>query len=83
MIQALYNTCRSIFASDCKEKGFFLVHFNGVAGILRCPLTELDNAKALLQQIDNINHTSVAINTIATSGTIKSLLTTSFKDEKF
>jgi len=83
MIQTLYKTCQSLFSSTCKEKGFFLVHFNGNAGILRCPLTELENAKTLLQKIDTINNTSVTINTLATSGTIKSLLTTSLKDEKF
>lgn len=63
-----------LFHSSLKEKKLYLTRFNGKQGILRCKHTEKESAITLLQSIDKIKDRSVTIKTIATSGTIKTLL---------
>jgi len=64
------NICNKHF----KEMGLFVVRFNGLQGIVRCKHTEKENTINLLKQTDKINNVKVDIKTIATSGTIKSLI---------
>ena len=54
--------------------GFFLTRFKDNIGILRCFHMDKDRALSLLKSIQYINETPVCLETIATSGTIKSLI---------
>ncbi len=74
MINALRLKCNSLFHCSLKEKRFFLTRFNGEKGILRSKHTEKQSAITLLKSINQINSHPVLIKTIATSGTIKSLI---------
>jgi RNase P/RNase MRP subunit POP5 len=74
MIACLRLYCKKLFNYSLKEKNFFLTRFNGNQGILRCKHTEKESAIILLQSIPKINDQPVTITTIATSGTIKTLL---------
>lgn len=74
MIASLRAFCMQLFHCSLKEKKLYLTRFNGKQGILRCKHTEKESAISLLQSIDRINDRSVTIKTIATSGTIKTLL---------
>ena len=72
MIREIRRKANELF--DCKKKGFFLVRFDGYKGILRCRHTEKENAIKLLKSIKKINSNSISIDTVGTSGTIKSLI---------
>ena len=74
MIACLRLFCKELFNGSLKEKRFFLTRFNGKHGILRCQHTEKQAAINLLQSIKSINDKAVHIKTIATSGTIKTLI---------
>jgi len=74
MIAALKSYCQLLFGCSVKNKNIFLTRFNGVNGIVRCQHTEKQHTIRLLQSIQTINHKPVQIQTIATSGTIKSLI---------
>jgi len=54
--------------------GIRLIHFDGKVGILRCSHLEKEHAIELLHSIDKISSHDVDISTIATSGTIRSLM---------
>jgi RNase P/RNase MRP subunit POP5 len=54
--------------------GLFLIRFNGSQGVIRCKHTEKENTIEILNNIDRIKDKKVAIDTIATSGTIRSLI---------
>ena len=74
MIASLRLYCMKLFNCSLKEKKFYLTRFNGEKGIFRCKHTEKQSAITLLQSISKINDQPVTITTIATSGTIKTLL---------
>jgi RNase P/RNase MRP subunit POP5 len=63
-----------LFQKPCKEFGFYLTRFKHNTGILRCNNLEKENAIILLTNIKKINTNQVIIETIATSGTIKTLI---------
>ena len=74
MIREIREKSKIIFNKDYKELGFYLVRFNGTQGILKCNHVEKDNAIHLLRSIKQITSKDVEINTLGTSGTIKSLI---------
>lgn len=74
MIATLRLACNIIFQCSLKEKHFYLTRFNGEKGVLRCKHTQKQSAITLLTSITHINSHPVSITTIATSGTIKTLL---------
>lgn len=74
MISVLRSKTTSLFHSSLKEKNIFLTRFNGKKGIVRCQHTEKQDTINLLHSITEINGKPVVVKTIATSGTIKSLV---------
>ena len=54
--------------------GIFLIRLNIDHGIVRCKHTEKDNTIKLLKSIKKISDRKVEIETLGTSGTIKSLI---------
>jgi RNase P/RNase MRP subunit POP5 len=74
MISVLRSQTTSLFHSSLKEKNIFLTRFNGKKGIVRCQHTEKQDTINLLHSITEINGKPVVVKTIATSGTIKSLV---------
>ena len=74
MLREIQRQCKYIFNKDCKEMGIRLIRFDGTAGILKCNHLEKENAIMLLQSIKKIQSKKVEIETIATSGTIRSLV---------
>ena len=80
MISMLRSQTSSLFHSSLKEKNIFLTRFNGKKGIVRCQHTEKQDTINVLQSITEINGKSVVVKTIATSGTIKSLVQKHDKD---
>ena len=74
MIKELQGQCNLIFHKDCNKMGIRLMQFNGKAGIIKCNHTEKENAISLLQSIKKISSKKLEVTTIATSGTIRSLV---------
>jgi len=74
IIKAIQDTCMKSHHTSCKTFDFFLTRFQHNTGILRCFHKEKNRAIALLQSIKFIEDTAITIETIATSGTIKSLI---------
>ena len=74
IIKAIQDACMKSYNTSCKTFDFFLTRFQHNTGILRCFHTEKNRAITLLQSIELIDNISVSIVTIATSGTIKSLI---------
>ena len=74
MIKELQGQCNHVFHKDCSKMGIRLIQFNGKAGIIRCNHTEKENAIRLLQSIKKIASKKLEVTTIATSGTIRSLI---------
>ena len=74
MISALRLYAYNLFECSLKEKKIFLTRFNGKKGIVRCKHTEKENTIKLLQSISELNGKPVIVKTIATSGTIKTLV---------
>lgn len=66
--------CKKNFNKECQEMGINLIKFDGEKGILRCSHTQKDNAIDLINSIKKVNNKEVKFNTVATSGTIKSLV---------
>jgi len=81
MIQALRKNCQSHTGQPCKSYGIFLTRFQDNAVIVRCHHTAKELTISLLQSISSLNNTHVHIETIGTSGTIKSLLSKHFSDD--
>ena len=74
MIREIREKSKIIFNKDYRELGLYLIRFNGTQGILKCNHVEKDNAINLLRSIKQITSKDVEINTLGTSGTIKSLI---------
>ena len=54
--------------------GLYVVRFNGEKGIVKCNHVEKENTIKLLNSIEKISSYKVNIQTVGTSGTIKSIL---------
>jgi RNase P/RNase MRP subunit POP5 len=80
MIRALHHQCQLLYGTSCKSFGIFLTRFNGTQGIVRCNHLENETTIELLRSIKMINDTSIKVETVGTSGTIKSLLKKHFPD---
>jgi len=75
LISELKNQCEKMFYKDYKNLGLYLIRYNDKGmGIIRCKHTEKENTISLLLDIKKIGAKQVKINTIATSGTIKTLI---------
>jgi len=72
-IQEMKLQCRNIFCKNCYEIGVRLIKFDGNKGIVKCKHTDKEKTIKLLKSIKNISQHKVSIETIGTSGTIKSL----------
>lgn len=70
----IQDKCRYLFDKNCSEMGISLIKFDGEKGILRCNHLEKENTIHLLKSIKEIDSQRVVLETIGTSGTIKSLL---------
>ena len=73
MINEIRNKCRHNYSKEIRDMGIRLIKFNGENGILRCSHIEKDNAIKLLKSINKISSNKVEIETVRTSGTIKTL----------
>jgi ribonuclease P/MRP protein subunit POP5 len=74
IIGEIQKECTSLFDKECRELGIFLVRYNDEKGIIRCKHTEKDNTIKLLKSIKKIDAKKVTVETLGTSGTIKSLV---------
>ena len=74
VIKEIQRQCRDIFNKNCKEMDIRLIKFNGSYGIIQCNYKEKENTIMLLKSIKRISTNKVKIKTIATSGTIRSLI---------
>ena len=74
MLKEIQRQCKYIFNKDCKEMGMRLIRFDGTVGILKCSHLEKENTIMLLQSIKKIESKNVEVVTVATSGTIRSLV---------
>jgi RNase P/RNase MRP subunit POP5 len=64
---------------DSSEIGIRLIRFEDESGIIKCNHIEKENVINLLKSIKKIDNYDVEVDTIATSGTIKSLINKHFK----
>ena len=74
MIDALKNYCYKILDINCRDLEIHLIRFNGKSGIIKCAHTEKEKIIELLNSINMIGRYHVNIQTVATSGTIKTLI---------
>lgn len=74
VIDTLRNQCKESFDTDCKDLGIYLTRFDGEKGIVRCKHIEKERTIQLLTSINTIASQKVEIETLGTSGTIKSLV---------
>jgi RNase P/RNase MRP subunit POP5 len=74
IISALQQQCKNLFGKNCKALGIFLTRYNANRGVIRCFHTETTETIQLLRSIQRINDKKVTVDTIGTSGTIKTLL---------
>lgn len=74
MLKEIQRQCKNLFNKDYKEMGIQLVRFDGTTGIIKCNHVEKKNTILLLNSIKKIASREVEIRTIATSGTIRSLV---------
>jgi len=75
LISEIKNHCKKMFDRDYKNLGLFLIKYNEKdMGIIKCKHTEKENTIKLLSDIKKIGNTKINITTIATSGTIKTLI---------
>jgi RNase P/RNase MRP subunit POP5 len=75
VISEIKKHCKKMFNRDYKNLGLYLIRYKeeGI-GIIRCKHTEKENTIKLLSNIKKIGLIKTNIDTIATSGTIKSLI---------
>jgi ribonuclease P/MRP protein subunit POP5 len=79
IIEEIRKKCPFFFEKDCKEVGIYLIRYNDGKGIVRCKHTDKETTIKLLKSINKISDNKVIIETIGTSGTIKSLVRKHFK----
>jgi RNase P/RNase MRP subunit POP5 len=80
IINEIRNQCTILFDKNYRDLGLYLVRFNGEQGILRCKHTEKQNAIQLLNSMKKVSSKNVEIETLGTSGTIKTLIKKHMKD---
>jgi len=74
MINVIRNQSRNIFNQESKKYGIYLIRFNGEEGIVKCNHIEKEKTIQLLTSINEISSKKVNIETVGTSGTIKTLI---------
>jgi len=74
VIKEIRDKCKYLFNKDCREMSIRLVRFKGNTGIIKCSHMERDNTIRILKSIQNISSEKVEVITVATSGTIHSLI---------
>lgn len=74
MIKVIRKKCKQLFGEKCNKERIYLTRFNGKKGIVRCKHTEKKDTIELLRSIQNISSHPVKVETVGTSGTIKSLI---------
>jgi RNase P/RNase MRP subunit POP5 len=74
MIGEMRQHCKHLFDTDCKALGIYLTRFNGEQGIVKCNHVEKGRTIELLTSLNKIAYHKVEIETVGTSGTIKSLV---------
>ena len=74
LIQKIQKICMKSYNKKCNEMGIFLIRLKDNKGIIRCNHIEKENTIKLLKSIDKITKYKVDIETLGTSGTIKSLV---------
>ena len=75
LISEIKNQCKKMFDIDYKNFGLYLIKYNDKGmGIIKCNHTEKENTIKLLSNIKKIGNIKININTVATSGTIKTLI---------
>ena len=74
IIEEIQKKCPFFFEKDFKEAGIYLIKYNDEKGIVRCKHTDKETTIKLLKSINKISNKKVTIETIGTSGTIKSLV---------
>jgi len=74
MVKEIREQCKNVFNRDYNEMNLRLIRFDGTKGIVKCNHVEKENAIKLLKSIKNISSKKVKIETVGTSGTIKSLI---------
>ena len=70
----IQKQCKSIYNKECRDMGIMLIRFDGNQGIIKCDHFDKENVIILLRSIKEIANQDVKIETIATSGTIHSLI---------
>lgn len=75
LISEIKNQCKKMFDRDFSTLGLFIVKYKdrGI-GIIKCKHTEKENTIKVLSGIKKIGLTTAHINTVGTSGTIKTLI---------
>lgn len=68
------SQCQNLFNKECKDLGIYLIKLNQKYGIVKCNHLEKDKTIKLINSIKKVNLTNVKIETLGTSGTIKTLL---------
>ena len=74
IIEEIRKKCPFFFEKDCKEVGIYLIRYDNEEGIVRCKHTDKETTIKLLKSINRISDKKVIIETLGTSGTIKSLV---------
>ena len=74
MISKIREQSLTLFDKNCNSMGVYLIRFNGEQGIVKCNHIEKENTIKLLKSINEISSNIVEIETLGTSGTIKSLI---------
>jgi RNase P/RNase MRP subunit POP5 len=75
LILEIKNHCKKLFDRDYKNLGLYLIKYNEKdMGIIKCKHTEKENTIKLLSDITQIGDRKINIITIATSGSIKTLI---------
>jgi len=74
IIYELELQCQHLFNKNCKDMGIFLIRVDERKGIVKCNHIEKENTIKLLKSIKEISSNNVDIETVGTSGTIKTLI---------
>ena len=79
VIRAIRDKAREVLGKEARNAGVKLVRFNGKEGAVHCFHLYKEEVIEILRGIDRIGDLDVKIETIGTSGTIKSLNKKFFK----
>jgi RNase P/RNase MRP subunit POP5 len=73
LFNEIQKMCRNKYNKYSTDMGLRLIRFDGMFGIIKCNHIEKENTISLLNSIGHIKSKYVKIETLYTSGTIKSL----------